>query len=636
MKRMLILFFMAVTVSALAKDKETKVKTSISEATVFESGAQVVRSGKASIPAGTSLLIFDELNTAIVPSQILFNGKGDFTVLASYHRYQVDTIAGWDVAEDRKKLEKERTKLQQEIAREQGWLQIYDREEQMLQANQIFGSKEDGIEITKLKEAAEFVRQRYLDIRTKRLEIQDRIDEMNVRVYEINNELNMLGGIQTKQELQYMVRINSEKQQYAEFNLTYQVANAGWTTGYDARVNSVSEPLELIQNAHVFQNSGEDWEDIDLIISTGTPSRNHTKPNLSPWYINQQPVYQQPQPTGYRGDLNQGLRAQAYDPSVQNVQGRLLDENGQPLIGATIVVPGTTTGTVTDVNGYYNLNVPQGATTLSYNYVGYQAESLPISTYNMNVYMNSNTASLNEVVISSDAIQRIDNGSLFGGANKDNSLDLNYAPVAIAYTPTSTKFEIEAKYNIPSDGTRYVVKMQDILIPADFVYQCTPKLDPSVYLTARITDWEDYNLFDGNMNIYFEDSYVGQAQLGLQYVEDTLTLSLGQDERIEVKRRRIKADRKNQAIQGTRKDVREWNYVVRNNKRERINIQVDDHIPVTTSEEVEIEAETLDGGHLNEATGRVVWDYEIPSGKQKAFKLKYSVKYPKELYVRLE
>jgi uncharacterized protein (TIGR02231 family) len=124
--------------------------------------------------------------------------------------------------------------------------------------------------------------------------------------------------------------------------------------------------------------------------------------------------------------------------------------------------------------------------------------------------------------------------------------------------------------------------------------------------------------------------------LRLTSVEDTLNLSLGADPGIEVRRKRIKADHKKQIIGSTQKDTREWEIEVRNNKREEIRIQIEDQIPVTLSETVEIDSEMSSGSRLDETTGRVTWELTIGSGKSKDMKLKYEVRYPKGQYIRLE
>lgn len=632
MKHMLLMILAVCSLQAFSKDKEISVKTNIESVLVFQQGAQVERTGKASIPTGSSLLIFTGLSNNIDASQIRFNGKGDFTVLSSYHYYKTDTIAGWETADIRTELQRESQLIYEEIQRENGWLAIYDREETMLQQNQLFGSKEEGIAIAKLKEAAEFVRERYIDIRTQRLAIQDRVAELNSQINEINLKLGALRNIETKTQMFYAVRVNAKKPTTANVSLTYQVNGAGWRPGYDARVTSVNEPLSLIQNAFVFQTSGEEWDNVSLAISTGKPHQAHNKPYLSPWYLSEAaPIYRPHQGSigSVNSDMNNYLRNQGFNANVRNVSGRILDEFGNPMVGAQVVVPGYGTGAVTDVNGFYNVSVPPGASTLQYSYIGHGSEVFNVSSANMNVYLGSAGITLDEV-----QVQSKQSNSLYyrdDEAMEDANFDMNYALVAVAYTPTQTEFTIDAKYNIPSDGTQYAVQVQKIELPADFIYQCTPKLDPLAYLTARITDWEDFNLYDGPMNIYFEDSYVGKANLNLQNVEDTLALSLGPDQRIEVRRKRVKADQKKQLIAGTRKDIREWHYIVKNNKRESIRIQIDDHVPVSTTEEIEIEITDLDGGRHSESTGFILWDLELSSGKTKDFRLKYNVRYPKDM-----
>lgn len=64
------------------------------------------------------------------------------------------------------------------------------------------------------------------------------------------------------------------------------------------------------------------------------------------------------------------------------LKGRVLDaSNSDPLIGAAVTVKGTTTGSITDVNGKFTLNVPAGAVTLEVKYVGYAPQTL---TFNVN------------------------------------------------------------------------------------------------------------------------------------------------------------------------------------------------------------------------------------------------------------
>ena len=65
----------------------------------------------------------------------------------------------------------------------------------------------------------------------------------------------------------------------------YFTNNAGWTPIYDIRVDDISKPINLIYKADVFQNTGNDWKNIDVTLSTNNPSRNNTQPIISAWKL---------------------------------------------------------------------------------------------------------------------------------------------------------------------------------------------------------------------------------------------------------------------------------------------------------------------------------------------------------------
>jgi outer membrane receptor for ferrienterochelin and colicins len=93
-----------------------------------------------------------------------------------------------------------------------------------------------------------------------------------------------------------------------------------------------------------------------------------------------------------------------YAQDSVTVTGKILDENKQPLPGATIIVKGTGIGTATDDAGKYILRVPKDARVLVISYVGYANKEVPIvpgqTTYEINTQMQGVENSLNQVVVS--------------------------------------------------------------------------------------------------------------------------------------------------------------------------------------------------------------------------------------------
>ena len=84
----------------------------------------------------------------------------------------------------------------------------------------------------------------------------------------------------------------------------------------------------------------------------------------------------------------------------------IAEEDGEPVIGASVVVKGaTSTGTITDVNGVFNLNVPSNATTLVISYIGMLSQEVAISP-TMRIVLLSDTRQLEEVVVTALGMSR--------------------------------------------------------------------------------------------------------------------------------------------------------------------------------------------------------------------------------------
>ena len=80
--------------------------------------------------------------------------------------------------------------------------------------------------------------------------------------------------------------------------------------------------------------------------------------------------------------------------------GQLLDEQGEPMIGVTVMVKGTTTGAVTDFDGNFTIeDVPAGASELQVSYIGYETKDVQISSSSMQIKMNPDNELLDEVVV---------------------------------------------------------------------------------------------------------------------------------------------------------------------------------------------------------------------------------------------
>lgn len=100
------------------------------------------------------------------------------------------------------------------------------------------------------------------------------------------------------------------------------------------------------------------------------------------------------------GTINNGIQeTNMTQQKNQTITGKVVDKNGEPIIGANVLVKGTTNGTVTDVDGNYTLDVPENAV-LQISYIGYLTQELPVLNKTViTVRLVEDTQSLDEVVV---------------------------------------------------------------------------------------------------------------------------------------------------------------------------------------------------------------------------------------------
>jgi len=93
-------------------------------------------------------------------------------------------------------------------------------------------------------------------------------------------------------------------------------------------------------------------------------------------------------------------------PQEVRLTGTVTDVNGEPIIGANIVVPGTTIGTVTNVDGTYSMTLPRGSV-LRFSYIGYTGQEFTIANQTvLNVQLQEDTEVLDELVVVGYGVQR--------------------------------------------------------------------------------------------------------------------------------------------------------------------------------------------------------------------------------------
>ncbi len=202
--------------------------------------------------------------------------------------------------------------------------------------------------------------------------------------------------------------------------------------------------------------------------------------------------------------------------------------------------------------------------------------------------------------------------------------------VSTIQTTLNTEFDISLPYSVMSASKPTVVDIRNYEMKSDYTYSVAPKLDNDAFLLARATGWEEFSLLPGEANIFFEGTFVGKSFIDPNNIKDTLSVSLGRDKRIVVKREKLKDLTSRNFIGSTKKENYTYEISVRNTKAENIKIMVEDQIPVSQNSQIEVSVQEMGGAKFNKNTGKLVWELELKPNETRKLLYKFDIKYPKD------
>ncbi|MBR9919924.1 MAG: DUF4139 domain-containing protein [Bacteroidetes bacterium] len=626
MKRFILFVVFGLSLNMTARsqsaENEIELNSSIEKVTVFLDGAQIERTAKHLLQSGKSTLVLEKLSPFMDPSSISVEGEGTFTILGVNHRRNF--LEKENKSKELEGLSKRREAIQDSIVLEQNLISVWAEEEQFLKENRNIKGSANGYELEDLRDISQYYTDRIRTIKQEQLAGNKRIIKLNNNLSKVNKQIQELEGKKDVGWSEIVIQIESKSSQTVALKISYLCANAGWMPTYDVWVKDVKSDIELVYQAYLRQDTREDWENVQLSFSNAEPNLSGQAPALSPLFL-------------YFGNYKRAApTASGYIDYYNNpgrISGVVRDENGEPLIGATIMVAGTTVGTISDMNGYYELSLPADAGQLEVSYVGFQTQSVALSGTSQVDVQLSEGAALSEIVVTGYA------AGADRSRKKDREQDKAYKteiPTQTIEFTTSVEFLLDIPYTIKSGNEVVKLDLKRLNIPASYEYISVPKLDETAYLQAIITDWEQYNLLEGEMSLRFEKTFVGKSVLDVRYATDTLELSLGRDKGIIIDRENVKEFSRKTFLGGKRIERRHYRTTVRNTRSQAIRIQLVDQVPISSNKDIEVESLDISGGELDEETGELIWTVEVASGQTITLDNKYEVKYPKREYLRID
>ncbi len=294
------ILFVVFTTSVSYSESIKTIKPKPNKATVYLSGAEISYSESVSLAQGTNQLIIEGVSPYLDEQSISAFFKGAMVI---------DTRKSFRYTEQPKKdlspfkydaLINKITDSLEDISfiikDFNNKFNGFQKEKSLLLNNRLMKGefRKDSLEL--LKSTLDLLRIRLTDIDEESLKIERKLSQINKQKSKLDERLNYFNNLKSNNGIiddeqfnqpihQIIVTVEAVVPIIGQLSLKYFVAQAAWMPIYDVQANSGVNKIQLIYRAQVYQNTGLDWKDIALVLSTSNPTLGNTKPILNEWNL---------------------------------------------------------------------------------------------------------------------------------------------------------------------------------------------------------------------------------------------------------------------------------------------------------------------------------------------------------------
>jgi len=601
MKKCILTVCLLVSAIAMAqKPIFTSAKTKA--VTVYFSGAEITQSTTVNLPVGTSEIVIKNVADYLNENTVQIGAPKSVTVLSV--QFSDNYISEYELDESNPAIkrvqdsilyvQKELKKIQIDKNSHQQTIEILDKNKEIRGAN-------SGLNVAELMKLVEYYKSKRIELDNAVVLLVEKETKWKKILEDLNNKLEINTQKEEKiSEGKLILQVMNEVAGNVNLDISYITNSASWQPFYDLRTENINAAIDLAYKAKVTQTTGIDWKKIKLTLSSGNPNQNNIAPLLQAWFLS------------YVKEKEFEDRPNA--SVLASLQGTAP--------GLTIISSTGTPGSA-KFDGYI-----RGASSIN-------GDTDPLIIINGIPSSNQDFKNLDQNNIKSvNVLKDAAATSIYGNKGANGVVMITTKNMndytTIEEQELNVSFDIDIPYDILSNGKAHSVSLKDIKIPATYKYYAAPKVEKEAFLMAELNDYAKYNLLPGEANIVFEGMYVGKTMINPNQTQDTLNLSMGRDKKISIKRERITDKSGTKFLSSYKEQTFNYDIIVRNNKKEEINMLLKDQYPLSTDKEITVELLDKDGAKANEETGILTWEIKLKPNETKKHRISYKVKYPKD------
>ncbi len=278
--KLLLLFLI---VPFIVNANTVKIKTKVSDITLYLTGAEATRRASVKLIKGRNKIIFSGLSAVIDPKSIQFNADQpyDLVSVSTEMDYYSPTEGNLRIQILEDSLHFIDLKIQALQDEKNG----YASEKSLLERNKEIKGRDKNISVEEMDKMAVFYRERMTFIYKKLSEYDEQIKKLRKQRPKYKYQISALNEISFAKSNQIIVIVDVASEMKLKTTLKYIVSNCGWQANYDLMASDVSNKVTLNYKAKVFNNTGNDWEDVKITLSSANPDKTASAPTLEAWVI---------------------------------------------------------------------------------------------------------------------------------------------------------------------------------------------------------------------------------------------------------------------------------------------------------------------------------------------------------------
>ena len=314
MRYLKLLLCLLIMQPAFAQIQEHTVESNIESVKIYLQGAEVIRTKNINLQTGKHRLILSGLSPNINPQSIQVTSSKNTSILSITNK--TNFLKPKEAKGNTKIMLDSIKMLRFDLQELDDFKKAFAKEEEILRQNQNLKGTEKGLTTDDLIKVANFYRARFREIYKERTQINRKVNNINQTISRLNGQLSQLNsGSRPTSEVYLELKVKSGGT--TKVKVRYVVANAGWSPIYDLRAGELNEPINLNYRALAFNNTGVDWDEVNITLSTADPNQSASKPLLAPWRLNQNSVASNAQFQQGQGRMN-SANVQILDNMARN------------------------------------------------------------------------------------------------------------------------------------------------------------------------------------------------------------------------------------------------------------------------------------------------------------------------------